>query len=47
MIELKGMYDEGNGAVIQGVGYPNSSRSHYRLMDIWHTCESAKIGNEG
>ena len=37
MTELKDMYDEGNVAVIQGVGYPNPSRSHFRSMDIWHT----------
>ncbi len=47
MVELKQMYDEGNVAVIQGVGYPHSSRSHFRSMDIWHTCEPDKIGDEG
>ena len=24
-------------AVVQGVGYPNPNRSHFRSMDIWHT----------
>ena len=47
MTELKDMYDEGNVAVIQGVGYPNPSRSHFRSMDIWHTCEPDIIGQEG
>ena len=44
---LKEMYDQGDVAIIQGVGYPNSTRSHFRSMDIWHTCEPAKIGKEG
>ena len=41
------MYDEGKVAVIQGVGYPHPERSHFRSMDIWHTCEPDKIGDEG
>ena len=47
MVELKGMYDKGNMAMVQGVGYPNPNRSHFRSMDIWHTCEPDKIGTEG
>ena len=47
MTEMKDIYDQGNMAVIQGVGYPNPSRSHFRSMDIWHTCEPDKIGDEG
>ena len=45
--ELKGMYDAGKVAVVQGIGYPNSSRSHFRAMDIWHTCEPEKVATEG
>lgn len=44
---LKELYDAGNVAVIQGVGYPNASRSHFRGMDIVHTCEPTKIATEG
>jgi uncharacterized protein (DUF1501 family) len=44
---MKEIYDEGHMAVIQGVGYPTASRSHFRSMDIWHTCEPTKIGDEG
>ena len=36
---IKELYDEGKVAVIQGIGYPNPNRSHFRSMDIWHTCE--------
>ncbi len=44
---LKRLYDEGKLAVIQGVGYANPNRSHFRSMDIWHTCEPDKQGTEG
>ena len=44
---LKELYDRGRVAVIQGVGYPDSSRSHFRSMDIWHTCEPDKFATEG
>ncbi len=44
---LKGLFDNGDMAVVQGIGYPNSSRSHFRGMDIWHTCEPDQISTEG
>ena len=44
---LKDMYDAGKMAVVQGVGYPNSSRSHFRSTYIWHTCEPDTIVTEG
>jgi uncharacterized protein (DUF1501 family) len=44
---LKKIYDEGKMAIIQGIGYPKPSRSHFRSMDIWHTCEPEKVGDEG
>jgi len=44
---IKKLYDEGKVAIIQGIGYPNPSRSHFRSMDIWHTCEPTKVGDEG
>lgn len=44
---LKEMYDNGDVAVVQGVGHSGSSRSHFRAMDIWHTCEPIEIGTEG
>lgn len=47
MQPIKDLYDEGKVALIQGVGYPNPNRSHFRSMDIWHTCEPDKQGPEG
>ncbi len=47
MAPLKEKFNEGDVAVIHGVGYENSPRSHFRSMDIWHTCEPDKVGTEG
>jgi uncharacterized protein (DUF1501 family) len=47
MASLKGMWDNDKMAIIHGVGYENSPRSHFRSMDIWHTCEPDKVGTEG
>ena len=47
MSALKDLYDEGNVAVIHGVGWENSTRSHFRAMDIWHTAEPDVVGTEG
>lgn len=44
---FKRLYDEGKMAIIQGIGYPNSNRSHFRGMDIWHTAEPDRVGSEG
>ena len=44
---MKDLYDQGKVAVIQGIGYPNPIRSHFRSMDIWHTAEPEKMGTEG
>ena len=47
MAPLKAFYDDNKMAIIHGVGYANSPRSHFRSMDIWHTCEPEKVGTEG
>jgi uncharacterized protein (DUF1501 family) len=47
MAPIKELWDQGKVAIIQGVGYPNPVRSHFRSMDIWHTCEPDKVGTEG
>ena len=44
---IRDLYNRGNVAIIHGVGYANSPRSHFRSMDIWHTCEPDKLGTEG
>ena len=47
MGQMKELYDQGKVAIIHGIGYENSPRSHFRSMDIWHTCEPDKVGTEG
>ena len=38
---LKSLYDEGHVAIVQGVGYPNPNRSHFRSTEIWQTASDA------
>ena len=47
MAPLKKYWDEGKLAIFLGIGYPNASYSHFRSMDIWHTCEPDTQGSEG
>lgn len=42
MVELRALYDAGQVAIIQGVGYPRPDRSHFRSMDIWHTASGSE-----
>jgi uncharacterized protein (DUF1501 family) len=34
---FKDMYDKGQVAIVQGVGYPNPDYSHFRSTEIWQT----------
>ena len=47
MTAIKGLWDQGKVAIINGIGYPNPNRSHFRSMDIWHTAEPTKVATEG
>ncbi len=38
---FKDLYDAGHLSVIQGVGYPNPNRSHFRSTEIWQTASDA------
>jgi len=39
---------EGNAlSIVQGVGYPNPTQSHFRSMDIWQAASTAETLNEG
>src|SRR5262249_50808880 len=31
------LLERGELAIVQGVGYPNPSRSHFRSMAVWHS----------
>lgn len=36
---LHEMVGQGRAAIVNGVGYPNPNRSHFKSMDIWHSAE--------
>lgn len=35
------LHDSGNLCIIEGVGYPNPNRSHFRSTDIWQTASDS------
>ena len=37
LTSFKELYDDGSLGIMNGVGYPNPDRSHFRSMDIWQT----------
>jgi uncharacterized protein (DUF1501 family) len=47
LVNFKKLYDTGKLAVVQGVGYPNANRSHFRSTDIWMTANPDTIEKTG
>jgi len=45
MAAMKDLYDAGQLAIINGCGYPEPNRSHFRSMEIWQT--ASPTGHEG
>lgn len=42
------LYERSQFTVVEGVGYPNPNRSHFRSMEIWHTAsDSNRYEREG
>ena len=39
---LKDLYDAGHLSIVQGIGYPNPNRSHFRSTEIWQTASDAE-----
>jgi uncharacterized protein (DUF1501 family) len=45
---FKELYDAGQLSVIQGIGYPNPNRSHFRSTEIWQTaCDADRVEQYG
>src|SRR5579885_3630177 len=42
MGDLAGLLEDHALCVVQGVGYPNPSQSHFRSMDIWPAASTAE-----
>ncbi|MGN6368083.1 MAG: DUF1501 domain-containing protein [Phycisphaerae bacterium] len=47
LVSFKELFDQGQMAVIQGVGYPNPNRSHFRSMEIWQTADPLHPPKDG
>lgn len=45
--ELKGMYDNGQMALVVGAGYPNPNYSHFRSMEIWQSANPDSAARDG
>jgi len=43
MTGLKKLFDDDKMAIVQGVGYANPNRSHFRATDIWNSGSDANI----
>ena len=47
LASLKGMFDKGQVAIVQGAGYPGPDHSHFRSTEIWQTAEPSKYVSTG
>jgi uncharacterized protein (DUF1501 family) len=44
---IKKLYDEGKVAIVQGVGYPKPSFSHFDSIRVWETADPARRQQDG
>jgi uncharacterized protein (DUF1501 family) len=44
---LRPLWEQGQLAVVQGVGYPNPDRSHFEAMDIWQSADPTRLTKTG
>src|SRR3984957_17240119 len=44
---LRPLWEQGQLAVVQGVGYPNPDRSHFEAMDIWQSADPKRATPRG
>jgi uncharacterized protein (DUF1501 family) len=47
MLGFRQLWDKGQLAVVQGVGYPNPERSHFEAMDIWQSADTKRVLTTG
>jgi len=47
MSGLRPLWEQGQLAVVQGVGYPNPDRSHFEAMDIWQSADTQRLVKTG
>jgi uncharacterized protein (DUF1501 family) len=41
LTQLRSRYDAGTLAIVEGVGYPDPIRSHFKSFDVWHAADPA------
>ena len=39
LVRLHALFDAGDLAIVEGVGYPNGNRSHFKSFEIWHAAD--------
>ena len=45
---LRGRFDQGQVAIVEGCGYPEAVRSHFKSYEVWHTAHRAgRISGDG
>jgi uncharacterized protein (DUF1501 family) len=44
---FKDLYDRGHLAIVNGCGYPQPSRSHFRALEIWHSADPVGTTPDG
>lgn len=44
---LHPMWEQGNMAIVHGIGYPKPDYSHFRSMDIWYTAQPESMATDG
>src|SRR5437773_7329888 len=47
MTGVKALWDKNRVALVENVGYPNSSLSHFSSRDIWHTADPTLAQRRG
>ncbi|HEY9785034.1 MAG TPA: DUF1501 domain-containing protein [Candidatus Obscuribacterales bacterium] len=47
MTAMAELFRQGKLAILEGVGYPNPNRSHFRSLEIWQTAQPEEIGSTG
>src|SRR5262245_6436064 len=44
---LEGLWHDGHVAIVQGVGYPNTQRTHLHSLSIWQTADPRQTTTSG
>jgi uncharacterized protein (DUF1501 family) len=47
MTELRDLFQAGNLSIVEGVGYPQPTFSHFKAMDIWQSADPAGAAKDG